>query len=158
MNVDRERVGRGLPPCLVGILQKVQRRLDRQLFALDDEAEARHRLVEEPVPGGPAGDALLMEELLDAVLQLVGLLLADVLEPRPVMAERGIAHGDVEHGVVDPVQLQRKEKQVRAGIGDLLLDVAIELRADGIAGVAGMEQAGIGDDPPEQLLQRLEGR
>ena len=48
-----------------------------------------------------AGHRLLVEQLLDAVLELIGLLLADVLEPRPVVAERRIGHRGLELGVVD---------------------------------------------------------
>ena len=55
-----------------------------------------------------------MEQLLDAVLELVGLVLADVLEPRPVMAERRIGHRRLEHGVVDPVELEREEQQMQS--------------------------------------------
>jgi hypothetical protein len=32
-----------------------------------------------------------VKQLLDAIVELMGLFLADVLDPRPVMAERGIA-------------------------------------------------------------------
>ena len=58
----------------VGVLQPVQRRLERQLLAVDVEAQLRHRLVEQPVPGAAPGDRLFVEELLDPVLELVGLV------------------------------------------------------------------------------------
>ena len=45
---------------------------------------------------------------------------------------------------------------MRARRGDPLLDIAVELRANGIAGIAGVPKAGIGDDAAEQVLQRLE--
>ena len=48
-----------------------------------------------------AGHRFLVKQLLDAVLELVGLLLADVLDPGPVMAERRIGHGGSQHAVVD---------------------------------------------------------
>src|SRR5690348_10622156 len=85
----RQRLGRRLALRSVGILQEIERRLDRQLLAADLEAQAGDGLVEAAVPGGIAGGRLLMEELLDPVLELVRLLLAHVLEPRLVVAERG---------------------------------------------------------------------
>ena len=65
----------------VGVLQQVQRRLQRQLLAVDVEAQVGHRLVEQPVPGAAPGDRLFVEQLLDAVLELVGLVLAQVDAP-----------------------------------------------------------------------------
>src|SRR6188508_2588415 len=62
----RERVGGGVALRLVRILEEVKGRLDRQRLTVDLEAEARHRLVEEPVPGAASGHRLLVEELLDA--------------------------------------------------------------------------------------------
>ena len=113
------------------VLQKVQRRLDGELLAVDREAQARHRLVEQAVPGAAAGHRLLVEELLDAILELVGLVLAHVLDPRPVVAERRIGHRRFEHRVVDAVELEREEQEMRTCRGDLLLHVAVELRAPG---------------------------
>ena len=51
------------------------------------EAQRGHRLVEEPVPGAAAGDGLFMEELLDAVFELVGLVEPQVDHPGAVAAE-----------------------------------------------------------------------
>ena len=99
-----------------------------------------------------------MEQLLDAVLELVGLLLADVLEPGPVMAERRIGHRRVELRVVDAVELEREEQEMRRRVGDALLHVAIEFRARGIDRVAGMDEPGIGDQPPEQVVELLVAR
>ena len=96
-----------------------------------------------------------MEQLLDAILELVGLLLADVLEPRPVMAERGIGHRGVEHRVVDAVELEREEQQMRRGRGDALLHVAVEFRAHRIGGVAGVDEAGIGHEPADEIVDLL---
>ena len=111
----------------------------------DLEAQAGDGLVEQPVPGRVGGHRLLVEQLLDAILELIGLVLADVLEPRPVVAERGIGHRGFELGVVDAVELEREEQQMRGGRRDALLHVAVELRARGIDGVAGMDEPGIGD-------------
>ena len=102
-----------------------------------------------------AGHRFLVEQLLDAVLELVGLVLADVFEPRPVVAERRILHGGFEHGVVEPIELEREEQEMRGGGRDPLLHVAVEFGARGIDGVAGMDEAGIGNEPAEQIVERL---
>ena len=94
-----------------------------------------------------------MEQLLDAVLELVGLLLADVLEPRPVMAERRIGHRGFELAVVDAVEFEREEQEVHRDRGDALLHVAVEFRARRIDRVAGMDQPGKGDEPAEQIVE-----
>ena len=96
-----------------------------------------------------------MEQLLDAVFELVRLVLAEVLDPRPVVAERGIGHRLVERRVVEPVQVEREEQQVQRGRGDALLHVTVEFGDGRIGGVAGVEQTGIGNDPAEHVLDRL---
>ena len=83
-----ERFGRLAANVAVRVLQPVERRLERQLLAVDGEAQVCHRLVEQPVPGAAPGDRLFVEQLLDPVLELVGLVLAQVEHPGAVMAER----------------------------------------------------------------------
>ena len=124
-------------------------------LAADLEAQRHHGLVEQPVEGGIAGHRLLVEQLLDAVFELVRLVLAEVLEPGPVMAERGIGHRLVERGVIEPVQVEREEQQMQRGRGDALLHVAVELGDGGIGGIAGVEQPRIGNEPAEHVLDRL---
>ena len=97
-----------------------------------------------------------MEELLDAVLELVGLVLADVLEPGPVVAERGIRHRGFEFLVVDPVELEHEEQEMRGGGREALLHVAVKFRARRIDRVAGMDEPRIGGEPPEQVVEPLE--
>ena len=63
---------------------------ERQLLAVDVEAQLGHRLVEQAVPGAAPGDRFFVEELLDAVLELVGLVLPEIEHPGPVVAERRI--------------------------------------------------------------------
>jgi hypothetical protein len=150
-----ERVGRVLAQRPVWVLELVERRLERQLFSADLEAQAGNGGVEQAVPGGAPGDRLLMEELLDLVLELEGLVLADVLEPRLVARERLRPHGGFEHPVVDPVELEREEEELARRRGQALLGVAVELRALRIGGVAGIDETGIGHDPAEQILDRL---
>src|SRR5665647_2821392 len=71
------------------------------------------------------------------------------------MAERGIGHGGVEHGIVDAVEFEGEEQQMQRGGGDALLHVAVEFGAHRIGGVAGIDQRGIGDEPAELVLDRL---
>ena len=152
-----ERVGRRLALLLVGVLQLAEQRLERQALALEVEPQRRHRLVEQPVPGGRAGDGFFQEQLLDLVGKLVRLLLADVLEPGAVMAERRRRHRRLELGVVEAVELEFEEQQIAGDLGHALVRVAVELRPRGVARVAGIEQRGVGHDAPDQVLQRLVG-
>ncbi|MGY4302282.1 hypothetical protein ACVWXN_010377 [Bradyrhizobium sp. i1.4.4] len=82
-----QRFGRSLALCAVTVLQEIERRLDRELFGADLEAQAGDGLVEQPVEGGIAGLRLLEEELLELVVELVRLLLAQILDPRTVIRE-----------------------------------------------------------------------
>ena len=59
-------------------------------LAVDVEAQVGHRLVEQPVPGAAPGDRLLVEQLLDPVFELVGLVHPQVEHPGAVVAEAGI--------------------------------------------------------------------
>ena len=154
-----QRLGGPAAHLAVGVLQAVERRLQRQFLAVDVEAQVGHRLVEQPVPGAAPGDRLFVEQLLDPILELVGLVHPEIEHPRPVVAEAGVGgERRVDRGVVDQVEFQREEQQMRAGVGHLLLDVAIELGALRIGRVAGIDQAGIGDDAADQFLERLIGR
>ena len=135
-----QRLGRRLAGFLVAVLQQVEGRLDGERLGADLEAQARDGVVEQPVPGALAGDGFLVEQLLDAIFELIGLFLADVLDPRPVMAERRVRHGALQHLVVDLVELERKEQQMRGRRGDALLHVAEEFGAGRIGGVAGVDE------------------
>ena len=97
-----------------------------------------------------------MEQLLDAVFELIRLLLAHILDPRPVVAERVIAHRGVQRRVVEAIELEGEEQKMQRRRGDLLLDVAVELGAHRVGVVARIDEARIGDQPAEQILQRLE--
>ncbi len=97
-----------------------------------------------------------MEQLLELVFELIGLLLAQVFEPGAVMAQFGLGHCLLEHLVVEPVELKREEQELRGDGGDLLLDVAEEFLPLGVSGVGGVEQARIGDDATHQIVESLE--
>ena len=51
-----------------------------------------------------------------------------------------------------PPPIQDELKQMRAGIGHLLLHVAVELGALRIGRVAGVDQGGVGNDAADQLV------
>jgi len=99
-----------------------------------------------------------VKDLLDAVLELEGLVLAQILDPGAITPE-GFVGGQccLDIGLLDLVQFQREEQQMRARVRHLLLDVAVELGALRIAGIAGIDEAGIGHDAADQFLQRLVG-
>ena len=84
-----------------------------------------------------------MEQELDAIVELVGLFLAHILDPRTVVAERRIGHGAVDQRVVDAIELQGEEQKMRRRSRDAFLHIAIELGARRIGGVVGINQAGI---------------
>ena len=152
-----ERARRRLADLSVRILEPVERGLQGQLLALDREPQARDGAVEKPIPGGPAGDGLLQEQFLGPVVELERLLAAQVLDPGPVMAQGAIGHGEVHHRVLDPVEFEGEEQQVARGFGQTLLGVAVELLAPLVGGVAGIDEAGKGHQPAEQILDFLVG-
>ena len=156
-SVGRERVGRRLAFRRVRVLQLAEQRLERQALAFEIEPQRRHRVVEQPVPRGGAADRLLQEQLLEFVGELMRLLLADVLEPRTIMAERRRPHRRLEPRVVEPVELELEEQEIAGERGHPLVRVAIELRAGGVAGVGGVEQRRIGHDAADQVLHRFVG-
>ncbi len=84
-----ERFGGGAALFLVGVRQQVERQLERQRLGLagNRKAQRRDRLVEQPVEGAARRLALLVEQPLELLLELVGLLLADVVDPRLVAGE-----------------------------------------------------------------------
>ena len=152
---DGERFRRRAPLLAVDVHQEIERRLDRHLLAGNLEAQRGDQLVELPVPGRIAGDRFFVEQLLDAVLELIGLLLAHVLQPRPVMRERGRLHGRFQRRIVDTVQFEREEQHVDRGRRQPLLHVAVELGDVGVTGIAGIGERGIGGQPPEHVVERL---
>ena len=123
----RQRFGRSLALCAVAVLQEIERRLDRELFGADLEAQARDGLVEQPVEGGIAGLRLLQEQLLELVVELVRLLLAQILDPGTVMRELGGLHRAVQNIVIDAVEFEREEQEMRGRRRQPLRDVAVKL-------------------------------
>ena len=153
----RERLGGLAAHLAVSVLKPIESRFERYLLAVDVEAQIGHRLVEETVPGAAPGDRFFMEKLLDAILELVGLVLPQIEHPGPVVTKHRIGVQCLEdQRVVDEVQFEREEQQMRAGVGHFLLDVAVELGALRVRRVAGIDETGIGSDAADQFLQRLE--
>ena len=134
---------------------RVQRRLDGEIFAQNLEPQIRNRRVELPVPGGVRRHRLFVKQLLDAILELIRPVAAHVFEPRPVMAERGFARRRFKQTVVDAIEFEREEQQMRGGRRHALLHVAVEFGARRIDGIAGMNEPGIGAEPPHQIVDRL---
>ena len=152
-----ERVGRRFAFLLVRVLQLAEQRLEGQALAFEVEPQRRHGVVEQPVPGGGAADRFFQEQALEIVGKLMGLLLADVVEPGAVMAKRRRRHQSLEPGVVDAVELELEEQEIAGKRGHAFLRVAMELRARGVAGVGSIDERSIGHDAPGQILQRLVG-
>src|SRR6476620_2797396 len=96
-----------------------------------------------------------MEELLDPVLELVRLVLAQILDPRPVMAELGRLYGALDHIIVNAVELKREEQEMRRGSRQPLHHVAVELGDRGSDAVAGMDQAGVRAEPAGEIVDRF---
>src|SRR5262249_22715877 len=105
---------------------------------------------------GAARDRLFVKELFDAIFELIRLLLAHVLDPRAVMSEGRMRESLFDERVVDPIELEREEEEMRRSRGDLFLDVAVKFGAFRIGGIACVYQARVGNELAEQLLQRLE--
>ena len=139
----RERVGRRLALPFVRILKLAEQGLERQALALEVETQSRDGVVEEAVPRRRAGDRFLQEQLLDVIGELVRLLLADVLEPRTVVAERRRGHRGLETGVVDPVELELEEQEIARERRHPLVRVAVELRPRRVARVGGVKERSV---------------
>ena len=154
-----EGLGQRLPCSLAlfrrAVLQQIERRLDRQFLGPDLEAQAGDGLVEQPVPGGIAALGFFVKQLLDAIFELIRLVLAQILDPRPVMGELRRLHRALDHGIVDAVEFKREEQQMQRGRRQPLGNVAIEFGNHGIDAVAGMNEAGIGAEPAGEIVDRL---
>ena len=157
--VRREGLGkrlRGLlADLLVGVLQQIKGLLDRKLLAADSEPQPGDRFVEQSIPGAVRGHRFLVKQLLDAVLELIRFLPANVLEPRPIVRERSLPHGSPQRRLVDAIELQREEQEVRGRRGNALLHIAEEFGPFRIAGIAGIDQARVRHEPSDQIIDHL---
>ena len=96
-----------------------------------------------------------MEQLLDAILELIRLVLAQILDPGPIVREFGRLHRALDHGIVHPIEFEREEQQVHRCLRQPLGDVTVEFGDRGIDAVAGMNQTGIGSEPAGEIVDRL---
>ena len=150
-----QRLRRLAAHLAVAVLQLVERELERQLLAIDDEAQRGDGLVEEAVPGGCARHRLLVEQRLDPVVELMRLVLSEIVDPGLPVREGRFSSDLRQQARLDPVQLQFEEQQFGDRGVQLVLRVAVELGALRIGRVAGIDQTGIGADPAEQVAQAL---
>src|SRR5581483_3786430 len=97
-----------------------------------------------------------VEELFQLVLELIRPLLAHVLHPWAVVAEGGVRERLLDQRILDAVQLQREEQKMRGRGRDTLLHVAEEFRALRVGGVAGVDETREGNQPAQEILDRLE--
>ncbi len=137
------------------ILQQRQCRLDGQLLTADFEAERRDGLVELPVPRRIAADGFFVEQLLDTVLELVWLVLAQILDPRPVIIQRRNRHCALDHTVIDAIEFEREEQQMCRCSRDPLGHVAVEFRDCRVDSVSGMGETCERRQPSRQIVDRL---
>jgi hypothetical protein len=96
-----------------------------------------------------------VKELFDAILELIRLVLADIFEPRPVMPQRRLLHRGFELCVIDTIELEHEEQEMRGRSRDALLHVGIEFCSRGIDGIAGMDETGIRNQPAEKIVEGL---
>ncbi len=150
---------RGVAPHRgVAIGQQVERFGLGQLPPAERKSQSSHRLVEEPHPGGPAGDRFLVQQRLDLVRQLVRAKGADVAQPRTVAGERGVGGFCLDRLIVELVDLQREEQERRRNRIDPLLHGLKEAADFRVGEIAGMGQRGKADDARARFLQALIGR
>ena len=152
----RQRLAAALRLAPSRSCKQVQRRLDREFLGADLEAQARDGLVEQPVPGGIAALGFLVEQLLDAILELIRLFLAQILDPGAIMRRaprvciaRSITASSIR------LSSSAKNKQMQRRIGQPLGNVAVELGDRGVDAVAGVNQTGIGAEPAGEIVDRL---
>ena len=151
----RERLRRAFAFCAVAVLHEIQRRLDGERLARHLEPQIGDGGVELAVPRRVRRHRFFVKQLLDAIFELVRPIAAHVLEPRPVMAEHGIGQRRFELRVVDAVELELEEQQMRRGRGHALLHVAIKFGACRIDRVALMDEHRIGAEPAHAIADRL---
>jgi hypothetical protein len=138
-------------------LQQIERRFDGEQFAADLEPQHRNGFVEKPVPRGMRGHRLFVKELLDSIFQLVGLLLADVFQPWPIVPQRGVLHGGFKQTILNAIEFEYEEQQMRRCRRETILYVGVEFAARGVDRVARMDEPRIGDQTPHQVIERLIG-
>ncbi len=146
-----------LPPLRLRVLQQAEGGFERQGLAVDVEAQRRDGLVEKAGPGRTARDGLFVEELFELGVELVGTILADVVEPRLVATERVLRGQAVENRVGDAVELQNEEQEVGRNRRDPILGVGQKLGPGGVGRVLGIDELGERGGAAQHLLEPLVG-
>src|SRR5262245_57304669 len=150
-----ERLGSRLAFLAIGVLQEIERWLDRHRLSRELETQNRDGFVEKPIPGGIAGHRFLVEEFLESILELVWLFLANILDPGTIVVERGVDHRGFELRVVDTVELKSEKQEMKRRSRDAFLHVTIELRAKLDGSVAGIDQRGIRNEAAKPVVNPL---
>jgi len=140
---------------LLRVLHQIECRLERKLLAANPKTKARDRLIKQSIPGRVGRHRLFMKQLLDPILELIWFLATDILKPGSIVRERSLAHGRLQDIVFDAVELQREEQQMRGSRGDPLLHITIKFGARRITGVTRIDETRIGDEPTNQVVDRL---
>ena len=151
-----DALGRRLAHRAVPVGKLVQRGGDGEVLLPHPHLHGGDGLIEQAVPGGAAGDLLLVQQLLQLVGKLVRTEHPQVAQPgAPSGQSGGFRQLGLQHGILQPVQLQRQEQQVAADVGRPLLHGLVEAAVFRLRGIAREKQLGEGQDPPQDLLHRL---
>ena len=153
-----DRFRRRAAGLLLVVLQEIEHGLDRERLALHVKTQAGDGLVEQAMPGRGAGERFLMEKLFELFFELMRLFLADVIEPGAPARKRRLCGGCVQNRIVDAIELQLEEQELRRGVDDLAARVCVEFRADRVRDVAGVQEAGERHDAAEEILQLFVSR
>ena len=97
-----------------------------------------------------------MQQLFDLIGQLVRAEHAQVAQPRPPARQIGIGEFSRYHLIVEPVEVEREEQQMRADRGNSLADPLGELSALRIGAVGAEAQLGVGHQPAQNFLDRFQ--
>ena len=71
------------------------------------------------------------------------------------MPERGIFHSRFEQRIIDAVEFEREEQQMRRSSRQPLLHVAVEFGDGRVDRIAGMHEAGVRAEPAHEIIERL---
>ena len=138
--------------------ERVQRRLDCQLLAIQLEAETRHGFIEQAVPCRCAGHALLKQQLLQIIRELIGPPRPRRSQPRAVSGEvRMLSIGRLKRLFLEPVDIQGEEQNRAADCRQLLLHIAIELGIGGPRRIRCVDEPRKRGDPAHAFIERLIG-
>ena len=151
-----ERLGGLLAHRGVLVRQLVEDLRLAQHLVAERIAQPRDRLVEQARPGAAADHRLVVLELLQLVGELVRPEQAGVAQPRTVLGQFRRLQLLGEVGILDLVDLQPEEQELRADVVQLLGDVLGKAVALRIGQVLGGIELCVGADPPQQVAHRLE--